>query len=526
MFLNITFDFSYWSELASLNNPFLIAWQLIKDGWLIFVFLFIYLLWLIWVEWRQQRYKSRWTFNLLAVDIPRDNEQSPKAVEYIFSQLAGAYNGRGWIEKFWYGEEQEDFSFEIVSDGGYLQFYIYTNSQFRDLVEATIYAQYPDAIITEVEDYTAEWKKLRFPNDKYEMWSTEMKFTKDNAYPIRTYPMFEHTLSQELKDPMAGLLEILSRIRPGEKIWLQLVITPIDQSWIKAGERLVKKITGQGAGGGSILDKILDFPIKFLGFITDAIFPGSEEAEKKTEEPFSVQRLTPGEVDALKAIQDKISKIGFQAVFRMIYLSPKELYETRRGVNGVLGAINQFGTLNLNAIVPNKKSTTSIHYFFIKTRLAWRKNKLLRRYINRTNEGSKMILNIEELASLYHFPVSTVKAPMLAKTESRRAEPPVGLPAEILAPAAPGAGEAPEEAEEERDEFVELLEDVAERKIAPDSSEEAVPSELTGSSSPLEDTIQQVLKENRGTSQQKIESRQKAASKSKGGVPDNLPIKN
>ena len=38
------------------------------------------------------------------------------------------------------------------------------------------------------------------------------------------------------------------------------------------------------------------------------------------------------------------------------------------------------------------------------------------------------VLNIEELASLWHFPVITVKAPQVKKTEAKRGEPPVLLP--------------------------------------------------------------------------------------------------
>jgi len=40
----------------------------------------------------------------------------------------------------------------------------------------------------------------------------------------------------------------------------------------------------------------------------------------------------------------------------------------------------------------------------------------------------KNILNIEELATLYHFPVVSVIPPLIKKTGSKKAEPPFGLP--------------------------------------------------------------------------------------------------
>ena len=39
-----------------------------------------------------------------------------------------------------------------------------------------------------------------------------------------------------------------------------------------------------------------------------------------------------------------------------------------------------------------------------------------------------MLLNTEELATLWHFPSIDVKAPLITKTEVRRAEAPISLP--------------------------------------------------------------------------------------------------
>jgi hypothetical protein len=60
------------------------------------------------------------------VDVPRMNEQTAKAVEHIFSTIAGAYSGLDRFEKYWLGKFQPSFSFEIVSIGGYVQFLVHT----------------------------------------------------------------------------------------------------------------------------------------------------------------------------------------------------------------------------------------------------------------------------------------------------------------------------------------------------------------------------------------------------------------
>jgi len=42
------------------------------------------------------------------------------------------------------------------------------------------------------------------------------------------------------------------------------------------------------------------------------------------------------------------------------------------------------------------------------------------------------VLNTEELATIWHFPMSHVKTPQVQKTISKRSEPPVGLPIESI----------------------------------------------------------------------------------------------
>ena len=41
-------------------------------------------------------------------------------------------------------------------------------------------------------------------------------------------------------------------------------------------------------------------------------------------------------------------------------------------------------------------------------------------------------MNIEELATLWHFPLPFVKTPLLQHTTAKRAEPPLNLPIESL----------------------------------------------------------------------------------------------
>ncbi len=433
----ITIDLSYFEILGTMS-PLVIMWRLFIDGgWIPLLAVFLWGFWNLWVFSRQIKYSEKRRFVLLAVDIPKGSEQSPKAVENIFAHLDGAHGTETLWEKYWEGKTQDWFSFEIVSIGGYIQFLVYTRDKFRDLVEAAIYAQYPDAEITEVTDYTDAAPK-KFPDPEYEMFGAEFINAKPEVYPIRTYVQFEHSLTQELKDPMAALLENMGKIGKGEQIWFQIVITPISQKeWRAAGEKLVKKLIGvKVEEKKTLLGKIVDLPAKIVSPALEQVLGPTATQGKKSgaEVPSLVPYLSPGERSTIEAIQNKIAKIGFKTKIRFIYLGRKEVFQKTRGVNPMVGAIKQFNTLDCQSLKPElKRVGTRAHYVFIKWRIKRRQNKLMRAYRARSNwrgAGKGFVLNIEELATLWHFPAPWIKAPPVKVVESKRGVPPVNLPIE------------------------------------------------------------------------------------------------
>ncbi len=401
-------------------------------------------LWLIHI---QHDYEHNQKFILLAIDIPPENLQTPKAAEQIFAQLHGAQSNPNMKEKWLTGKHQQTFSFEIVSIGGYIQFLIRTNEVFRDLVESAIYAQYPDAEITEIADY-ASGLPTKFPDPTHELWAIEFVLAKKSAYPIRSYPDFEHTSAEEVfKDPMAALLEVLSKLRTGEQAWLQLVIAPVDDDWKDEGEEIVDFLAGKPGKETKkgFVDKLAAFPLLALSAISDALLPtygGEGEGAKKSPEFVwsLVQHLTGGEKDDIQAIEDKISKIGYRVKFRFGYLSPHDIFSKARGVAPVVGAIKQFNTINLNAFKGSKLvKTDEPVYAFAAKRTANRQKAFMRAFKVRSSHrgaGHGFILNIEELATVWHFPINTVRAPLVKKTDAKRSEPPTRLPVETEAMAA------------------------------------------------------------------------------------------
>jgi len=53
---------------------------------------------------------------------------------------------------------------------------------WKDLIEAQIYAQYPDIEVTEVPNYTSF---VKYDPNSLNMWGVEFKLSKDDFYPIK-----------------------------------------------------------------------------------------------------------------------------------------------------------------------------------------------------------------------------------------------------------------------------------------------------------------------------------------------------
>ncbi|MBU0596723.1 hypothetical protein KJ641_00750 [Patescibacteria group bacterium] len=408
------------------------------------IFGWIFLGWLLLVAgfkllatYKVIRYDRKLNYILLAVDVPPLNEQTPKAMEQLYTQIYNVMKPASIGMTYWHGFRQFDFSFEIISIEGYIQFIIRTLDKYKDVVEAAVYAQYPDAEITEVEDYVNVAPK-RYPNETHNIWSCEFILQEDQAYPIRTYEEFEHSITKDavLKDPMSAFLESFSRIGPGEQVWFQMMIEPVRESEWKEG--VIKKIKEEiGEKTPAKPNFFLDFlnePSSTMGEVKNQLLGqvSAEAAPAKKDNPDknSLLYMTPGAKKIVESMENKIRKTGFRTKIRFVYLAEKAHYNPSRCINSVVGAMNQFSIPTSNSL--KCKLPTSAEYFMSKQRENRRRNILMGAYKSRDMYAGKdpYILNIEELATVWHFPMSYVTAPLLQKAVNKSAEPPPGLPVE------------------------------------------------------------------------------------------------
>ncbi len=410
-----------------------------RDLWWFFTPLVLWPIFeLAWVSYVQEKHIRNIKWKLLEIKIPKEIEKRPKTMEEFFSAIYSTFDViiDTLYDVYLEGVVDVWFSLEIVSIEGDIHFYIRTPVKSLEMIEAQIYAQYPEAEIKEVEDYVTDVPD-DIPSKDYELWGTDMKLNKEDAYPLRTYKEFEDPASGEFVDPISNIVEGVSKLQKGEQIWIQILIRAVGDDWKKEADALVLKLIGRkdpkkkkGEGFFSLLvSEIVDLGrYTILGFFSPQSLTEKEDKKEKKEEISMMLHLSPGEKDVVTAIENNTRRPGFETDIRWIYLSKRDIFDKTKGNAITFSYFSQFGSQDLNSFAPDGKTKTSAYYFLTEYRKALRKRKILRRYKKREFDQRSYVLNTEELATLFHFPTIEVKAPVAPRVESRRGKPPTELP--------------------------------------------------------------------------------------------------
>lgn len=382
----------------------------------------------LWMDFVISRSQNSWLkslqWTMLEIIPPKELERGPKPMESIFHGLAGVIESNNVFKEFLVGRLNDSFSLELVSLGGEVHFYIRTQKKYRNMIEANVYAQYPDAEIIEVEDYMQKFPRVA-PNKYWQVWGTDMELLMPDPYPIRTYDKFEEDITGTMIDPVASFLELLGNLPSGQNMCLQFLVKPLEEDWRDEEMKIIEKLAGRvGSKKKGPVEHMQEVIIHLPGgFVAPIEYP---ESAKKEEQPLEF-RLTPGEKDQLKAIEENLTKNMFQTKMRLIYLGRKEGFNMAH-VNGFFGALRQFNSLNLNGFKPNNISKTFAYYVSVDKRANYRKRKIYRRYRDRDPDGVKFVLSTSELATVYHFPDMGVKAPSFSRVGAKTGTAPYNLP--------------------------------------------------------------------------------------------------
>ncbi len=398
-----------------------------------------------WLDESQAKFAASINYSLLEIYFPKNNEIFPKAMEQVFASFYQIYSFGIQPEKKWLeGQFEDKISAEMISSKEGIRFFLRVNKKNRPIVESAIFAQYPGSEIIEVDkDYVSEFPS-ELPNVEYDIMGADMILGKNSAYPIKTYSYFfgDRKYEEQEVDPIANLTEVMSALKGDERIWTQVLIRP-------AGDKLkneAKKVINEKMGKKEEPKK--HFFNHFVEFIvgTFQMFLGKieEKTSVKTEE--KSKPISSADAEIIRAVEAKASKLAFDVIIRIIYIDKKESF-SGSNFKAATSAFQQFGIQNLNFIRPARLTMTIPSRFYIpgKTKILLnKKRQIYKNYINRdfiaytnvetmyTKYLTPSLMNVEELATIFHPPTKRVAATGLGQAEAKKGAPPINLPVDFL----------------------------------------------------------------------------------------------
>jgi hypothetical protein len=399
-----------------------------------------------WQWWRMELwFGTVWKPLLLEIKLPKVQPKPIKAMEAVFASLHGAiFNDPDWWEKYVTGEPQTSYKFEIAAIDGKIHFYIRCFADYREAVEAAVYSQFPEAEIEASPDYSRAIP-MDTPNKDWELFGWDYKMTKDSQYPIPTYERYIETgiEEEEVVDPINSLMEGMSKLKPGEQLWIQISAKPLyfgfgdGKKFFEKGEKIRDTLAKRDVGKAKLEPLWKE--------LLDLIIEGPKEAEEKAPEMFPAEmRLTAGERELVEAVEKKIAKPTFACYIRNVYVARREAWFTPNW-RLLMNYFNNFTSPDLNSLWVWSKTLTRVKlspFPFINAlaprRAYIKKRRLLRVYRDRLNYyspwtkgdlGHEIKLNVEELATLFHFPSQIVSpTPGITRTEAKETVAPGNLP--------------------------------------------------------------------------------------------------
>ena len=329
---------------------------------------------------------------LLMLEIPRTNDKQELAAEQLFASLHGILRDKQELRNS--GGVQEHLSFEIVSTAGQIRFYIWVPKVLQSFVEGQIYAQYPTVQIYKMDDDYVD-NRAKYPVS----YVTELGLTENEALPIKTFDSFE-------VDPLAGITGTLAKLDPGrtEEMWIQILARPIPDDWHKnTTDRWIDHIK---SGKKTALSTGIDWT-----WLVEAIGALFRPPAGGTNSDVKVELSERAKTQIAKA-EEKATKLGYDVKIRLAYLGQNET-DAKLNMQALVGTFKQYNSTSINGF---KQLNGTFD------------RKALDDYKTRQFSERGFILNISELASVYHLPHTSVETPNIVWANAKTAEPPAQLP--------------------------------------------------------------------------------------------------
>ncbi len=315
--------------------------------------------------------------------------------ETVFAAIGGLKAQRGFSA--WLSGRDDHFSFEIIASHNRIAFYVVSSPANYRYLEQQIHAHYPEAVIEEVEDHNVF-------SLNGQTAAASLKTAKNFVLPIKTYQKME-------VDPMNSLINVLSKLGKDESLAVQYVVRSAKGAWHARAKQVVSDImkknsVAAGLSGGGAVSQV-------SGFLGEAFQTGSKKPQSQPEAP---KRLSAVEEEMVKAIEEKNLKAGLDVNLRIIACAATKA-QAAVFVENLASAFTEYNNFGYGNVFsrPRRRGEANIVRDFI---------------YRRFSEDDSFLLNSEELASIFHFPLKTTETPNILWLTSKMAPAPAEVPSE------------------------------------------------------------------------------------------------
>jgi len=396
-------DFS--SVMAFLSQPLFLAF-LVLLALVIFIVLVLFILRFIFR--RQVAYPAIFQKRIFILTVPQrennKNEENKKTIQDIINEIEGFYANLGGLKahkgfKTWLFGRYDSWSFEIIlGKDGLISFYMAVPSYLVDYMRQQLFSKYPHCQIEETLDYNI------FNNQGY-VATGYLKLLKANMFPLLTYKQMNNA------DPLIPVISVLSKFPEGQTAAIQFVMRSAKGSWRQRGVKVASEMHQGKDLKKAMASSNKNFLLSIIGDPSDWFFSSSKD-KKEPEQ----HRLSSLEEQMAKGIEEKASKAGMDVNLRIVAFAPVESHAKE----------------NLRRIVDSFSQYSSYQYANgFKAVIKGEGKRIIHDFIYRNfDEKIGMVLNTEEMASLWHLPLANTEVPRINWLIARRMSPPLNVPTE------------------------------------------------------------------------------------------------
>lgn len=269
--------------------------------------------------------------------------------------------------------------------GEEIHFYAAVPSEAVEFVSRQVEGLWKDASIEQIDDYNIF-------NPRGIAVGVYLKQKLSYAIPIRTY--VEAGL-----DTFAAIASGLSKLKEeGEGAAIQILVRPAPETAKKSIFKIIEELKR-----GKSMKEIFESQSFGLNDVKKALAPEKNDKQE--------QKIIDEE--AVKLLEAKVAKPLLSVNLRII-VSAENQNSAETILNGIGGAYHQFSA-------PRHQEFEIVK--------PWNVKKLIYQFSFREfNDNHTMILNTEELASVFHLPAYTTEVPKIKWLKSKEASPPANLP--------------------------------------------------------------------------------------------------